>query len=189
MAQEDMSMWVNNVEGLYNEKIELFERWIEQGDAWSEVDAEREALAVTAHFAEAIEAMEGVDETFSKAEIHAAAKELLSEFEDYREGAFKAAIETVTRTPKPEALKLKPGDIEHAKKYEELARIIGIDHLKSLIPASPERIRKALERGDKYLNTIPLRKWDRATQGIPTQRLSLSEKVSVLKHVATWHYA
>ncbi len=68
---------------------------------------------------------------------------------------------------------------------------IGVDELKKLIPSSPEKIRKALERGDKHLNTIPLRKWDAAAAEIPEEgfNFSLSEKVSALKHVAKWHYA
>lgn len=43
-------------------------------------------------------------------------------------------------------------------------------------------------RGDKYLNTIPLYKWDAAAANVHAPGLSLSEKVCALKHVAKWHY-
>ncbi|MCJ7609763.1 hypothetical protein MUP00_08875, partial [Candidatus Bathyarchaeota archaeon] len=88
-------------------------------------------------------------------------------------------------TPEP----MTPADVEFAEKCEALAQQIGVDLLRDLVPASPELVRKALEQGDKYLNTIPLRKWDAATTAIEGCDLSLSDKVCALKHVAKWHYA
>ena len=100
---------------------------------------------------------------------------------------------------------------EHYEKYDALAREIGIEALKSLIPATPEEITAALSTGDTALNTIPLRQWDKAAgrfkpdkrfmvshdfrmsfSGVFTRqnaaRLSLAERVCVLKHVAAHYY-
>jgi hypothetical protein len=101
----------------------------------------------------------------------------------------KEAVERETHVPTPAELNMTPEDIEHAKKCETLAQLIGIDVLRELVPATPEKIRKALEKGDKHLNTIQLRKWDQAVAAIPGREFTLSDKVCALKHVATWHYA
>jgi hypothetical protein len=180
---------VNNVEPLYNDKNALYDKWVEEGDTWSETTARQEALAFAANFAEAIESMEGFDEKYKESDLSEAADAMLKEFEDYREEAVKAVVERTTRVPRPEDLVMDPGDIEHAKKYDDLAKKIGIEFLRELIPASPEKVQKALASGDKYLNSIPLRKWDAAAMSIQERGLSLSEKVCALKHVATWHYA
>jgi hypothetical protein len=179
---------VNNVEPLYNDKNALYDKWVEEGDAWSEAAARREARALAAHFAEAIESMEGFEGTYKKRDVEAARDEMMREFEEYREEAVKAVVQRERAPQAREAM--TPGELEFAAKCDTIARSIGIDLLKGLIPASPERIRKALETGDNYLNTIPLRKWDAAALGIPyMEGLSLSEKVCALKHVAQFHYA
>lgn len=178
--------WVNNDERLYNIKMAMFDRWVEEGDSWSKEDAVDEALVMAVDFAKII------GQRYSRSAIAEAAKEMMEEYVEHREYAIKAAVEHARHVPTPEELEMTPGDIEHAKKYEEVARNIGIDILADLIPASPEKIRKALEHGDKHLNTIPLRKWDDAAAAIPRERvkgLSLAEKVCALKHVAKWHYA
>jgi hypothetical protein len=164
----------------------MFDRWIEKGDAWSEEEAKAEAVQLASQFAEAI------GQRYSRASIVAAAREMMEDYAEHREYAIKAAVEHARHVPTPEELEMTPGDVEHAKKYEEVARNIGIDALVGLIPASPEKIRKALDHGDKHLNTIPLRKWDDAAAAIPRELvkgLSLAEKVCALKHVAKWHYA
>jgi len=51
---------------------------------------------------------------------------------------------------------------EHFEKYEALAQRIGLDRLRAAIPFTPEQVRRALEAGDEYLNTLPLKKWDQA---------------------------
>ncbi len=180
---------VNNVEPLYNDKMAMFDNWVEEGDVWNERTAEREAFELAGNFAEAIESIEYVEGKYERSSVEEAAGEMMAEFEEYRDEAIKAAVEEITRTPKPEELTLDAGDIAHAEKYEEIAQDLGVDFLKTLIPASPEKIRKALERGDKSLNSIPLRKWDAASMQVRVPGLSLSEKVSALKHVAVWHYA
>ena len=187
MPQDSIMDMVNNVESLYNDKNALYDKWVEEGDAWSEESARPQAVAFAAHFAEAIESMEGFTGKYRERDFQKAADEMLEEFEEYREEAIKAAVkrERAPKAPEP----MTPEDVEHAEKYELLARRIGIDYLKGLIPASPERIRKALETGDRYLNTIPLRKWDMAALSVREQDLSLSEKVCALKHVAKWYYA
>lgn len=187
--QDSIMDMVNNVEPLYNDKMAMFDNWVEEGDVWNERTAEREALELAGNFAEAIESIEYVEGKYERSSVEEAAGEMMVEFEEYRDEAIKAAVEEITRTPKPEELTLDAGDIAHAEKYEEIAQDLGVDFLKTLIPASPEKIRKALERGDKHLNSIPLRKWDAASMQVRVPGLSLSEKVSALKHVAVWHYA
>ena len=78
---------------------------------------------------------------------------------------------------------------QHSEENEKLAKKIGIKNLLSLMPVSPESVRWALEKGDRFLNTIPIKLWDRAAANLWIPELSFAEKVSVLKHVATWHYA
>ncbi len=187
--QDSIMDMVNNVEPLYNDKMAMFDNWVEEGDVWNERTAKREALELAGNFAEAIESIEYVEGKYKRSSVEGAAGEMMEEFEEYRDEAIKAAVEAITRTPKPEELTLDAGDIAHAEKYEEIVQDLGVDFLKTLIPASPEKIRKALERGDKHLNSIPLRKWDAASMQVRVSGLSLAEKVSALKHVAVWHYA
>lgn len=189
MPQDTLWLWISNEPKFYDDKIGMFDAWIEAGDSWSEKKGKVEALALVSHIAKAVEAMPFTEGKYTKAEIREAADEMVKEFEEYREEAIKAAVKQATRVAKPEELMMDAGDIEHAKKYEALAQKLGVEGLKKLIPASPEKIRKALSSGDKYLNSIPLRKWDAAGLSIEGTGLSLAEKVSVLKHVAKWHYA
>lgn len=189
MPDDSIMDMVNNIETLYEDKMALFSKWVDEGDVWGERQASREAHNLVTHFAEYLENSEMVRGRYSNRDVRDAVEEILEEFVEYREEELKARIKETTRVAKPEELTMDAGDIEHAKKYEELAQKLGIEKLKSLIPVSPEKIRTALERGDKYLNTIPLRKWDDAAKGFVYPGLSLSEKVSALKHVARWHYA
>lgn len=184
--------WVNNEESMYNDKIGIFDKWVEEGDAWGRIQALKEARALAAHFAEHIESFESTEGKYTPDEVRQAADEMVEEFEsEYRDQAIESAVKEASRKPTPKDLEMDPGDIEHAKKYEEMARKIGVEAVRKLIPASPQKVRRALERGDKYLNSIPLRKWDAAAfqLNLPGRRMSLAEGVCVLKHVAKWHYA
>jgi polyhydroxyalkanoate synthesis regulator phasin len=177
---------VNNIEPLYNEKMAMFDEWVEQGDLLSKREAREQAREIAKHFANAI------GEKYGRSDIEQAVSEMMEEFEEHRDYVIKKAVERETHVPTPAELNMTPEDIEYAKKCEAIAQRIGIDILRELIPASSDKIRKALDRGDKHLNTIPLRKWDQAAAMIPYlpgKGLSLSEKVCALKHVAIWHYA
>lgn len=183
---------VNNIEPLYSDKNALYDRWIEQGEGWEQSEARGEAKSLAAHFAEAIESMEGVDGRYSEREISEAAADMLREYlTEYRDEAIRYQIEQASKKPSPQDLQMSPGDVEHARKYDALAREIGIERVKSLIPVSPEKVRQVLSRGDKHLNSIPLRKWDQAALNLSLRErsLSFSDAFCVLKHVAKWHYA
>ena len=186
MPEDSIMDWVNNEEPLYNDMMAMFDKWMEEGDAWDERRAFREARRLAAHFAEALESG---SVKYGIRAIDQAAKEMMEDFEEHQEYVIKKAAERALTPSQPEVL--TPEDVEHAKKYDALARQIGIDILKELIPASPEKIRKAIEKGDTYLNSIPLRKWDQASAHIylPGKNLSLSERVCALKHVARWYFA
>lgn len=54
---------------------------------------------------------------------------------------------------------------EHEDKYEALAQTLGVEALRALVPASPEKIAAALACGDEHLNGISLSAWDRAALG------------------------
>jgi len=183
MPQDSIMFLVDNTESLYLVKTDLYDKWIEEGEAWDEGRAKQEAFELAARFANALGARYG------RHAIEEAAGEILEEFEEYREYAIMKAIEWAATPLQTEPPPMTPGDVRHAEKYEALSRKIGIDLLKELIPASPEQIQKAIQKGDRYLNSIKLKKWEAAAAGIPMKGLSLSEKVYALKHVATWHYA
>lgn len=183
---------VNNTEALYNDKNALYDKWIGEGESWSEAKARRQAHALVRHFAQAIVSDKYIREfrwKYTEKDYQEAVDEMIEGFDEYKEYEIQDRIKQTTRVAKPEELAMDAGDIEHAKKYEELAQKIGVEQLKALIPATPEQVRTALSRGDKHLNTIKLKKWDDATFEIRVPGLSISEKVCILKHVATWHYA
>jgi len=90
---------------------------------------------------------------------------------------------------------------EHEQKYDKIAREMGIRPLVRLIEEKKERIKKALEQGDKHLNTIPLKWWD-SKCAVDSKTLkpyfyppwnnykasqSLAMRVCVLKHVAKFY--
>jgi len=81
---------------------------------------------------------------------------------------------------------------DHYKKYDKLSKVIGIETLKRIMPATPEAIKQAFQE-DEYLNSISLDRWDRAattlTNFYNVASLSLAEKVCILKHVAQYYYA
>lgn len=189
MPEDSIMDMVNNIEPLYNDKMALFDQWLGQGDAWSKEKATKDARALASHFAEALESGY-VRGKYRERDINQAAREMLEEFDDYKEQAIQEVVERERIPWKPE--EMTPEDVEFAKRCDGIAKKIGVELLREIIPASPERIRKALETGDSHLNTIPLRKWDQAAGQIPylpSKGLSLSEKVCALKHVAKWYYA
>lgn len=187
MPTDELMDIVNNEEPLYNEVQDLYASWMRSEEDMDKKAMLRSAVSLAMRLAQEVENIVQ-DGRYSGPNINDAAKDILDGYDEYREYAIKKAMERATRKPKPEDLEMTPGDTEHAKKYEALAQKIGIDTLKSLIPASREKIHKALQSGDKHLNDIPLRKWDAASAGISFPGLSLSEKVCALKHVARWHY-
>jgi hypothetical protein len=192
MPDDSIMDMVNNIEEMYSDKNAMYDRWVEEGEDWERREARSQAQALAAHFAEALESSEYIDGKYSEREIADAATDMIHEFlNDYYDEAIRHRIEQALKKPSPEDLKMDAGDIEHARKYEELAKKIGIEKVKESIPVSPAKVRQALERGDKHLNSISLRKWDQAALNLSLRErgLSLSEGVCVLKHVAKWHYA
>lgn len=175
---------INNEYELYDQMTEMFDQWVQKSDTIDESERIRRALLFSQHAARVSRRQYGA---YSKAEVQEAARDILSQYPEhekyYLENARIRASAPVVPAPP-----LDQGAIEHAKKYEELARKVGIEGLKKLIPASPEKIRHSLEHGDPHLNWIPLRKWDAASYFIREPGISLSEKVCLLKHVARWHY-
>jgi hypothetical protein len=179
----------DNIESLYNRKIELYDRWMSRGDALSEVQAYTEAHRLARSLARTLESGGHVRGRYTLKDIALATDEIMKGFPEHQHYAVKRATERPREPVAPQPM--TAGEVEHAQKYEALARKIGIEDLQALIPASREQVQKAIETGDRHLGMIPLVKWDRAAAGIqvPGLSLSLSEKVCVLKHVATWHYA
>lgn len=174
---------VDNTESMYSEKIAMFDRWVEAGDTLSRERQRLEAMELAVRF----EAWLGRRSGAVKA-----AREMLEEFPQHQEFAIQEAMERAAAKERP-AEPMTPEEVEYAEKMEALSRKIGIDRLALLIPVPRSKIQKALERGDKHLNTIPLYKWDGAASAIHDWRelglFSQSQVVGALKHVAKWHYA
>lgn len=79
MPQDSIMDMVNNIEPLYNQKMAMFDEWVEQGDIWSEREARDEARALSEHFAEAI------GEKYGRNDIEQAVSEMMEEFEEHRD--------------------------------------------------------------------------------------------------------
>lgn len=86
---------------------------------------------------------------------------------------------------------------KHYEEYEALARLIGIEALKRLMPVDKETLKVAYDK-DEHLNSIPLAEWDRrcpavlnlrrrARSGQKTFTWAPCNGVCVLKHVARHH--
>lgn len=187
MPDDSIIDWISNEPSFHDDMLRMFDTWMEKGEGLSDEWRRGQAVYLAAHVAEAIEAMPSTDGKYEGKDIQNATKWMMEQFEEFRDQEIKAVVEYATMGPGE--YMMDPADIEHAKKYEELSQRIGIEELKALIPVSPEKIRSALSRGDQHLNTIQLRKWDAAAMKIQFPGLSLSQKVSALKHVARWHYA
>lgn len=213
--------WVANEESLYNDIHGMYDGWVEEGDSWDESDARKQATALIAHIAHALEGQSSPQGKYTKKEISEAVDEVIKDFDDYREQEIAEIVKQAAMKPEPADLAMDAEDIEYAKKQEELilkigrahmpqgefpggegprewsprlieqSRKAGIEHIRGYMPVSAEKIRQALQRGDKHLNTIKLRKWDEMAtmMGYRNLGLSLSQVVGVLKHVAKWHFA
>lgn len=183
MPDDSIMDMVNNIEPMYNDKSNLYEKWIGEGKDWNRKDAFEEARALAGHFAEALQGGM-VRGKYSKSDINKAAREMIEEFVTEELPKWS----TVSKAEEP----VKPApmtayEIEQARKNEALAHEIGFERLKALLPASADKIRAALARGDRGLRSIPLRKWDAAAASLRIPGLTLSDKVGLLKHVAAWH--
>lgn len=200
MPDDTIMDMVNNLEPMYNRVMELYDGWMQAGEDLDEDEAQQAAFNLADELAEALSEGEHVRGRYSNSDVRDAAQEIWDGFPEHREYEIKAAAERSAARAARRARRavdelsalgqeMEAGDIEHAKKNEALAQDIGLERLKSLIPVSPQQVRLALESGDQHLNSIKLRKWDAAALGLRGLELSLSEKVSLLKHVAKWHYA
>lgn len=204
--------WADNEYAMYSDKIALFDVWVEQGDAWDKDKARQEALALARHFAEAIESSQEFEsgDKYSKTDLEEAADQMIEEFDEHLDYAIKEKVELATRVPKKEDFEMDAGEIEYTKKMEQMVLKYGkciwrgeapeneeqirkhaIEFIRGYIPVGADKVRQALERGDKHLNTIKLRKWDAQAEmmGYRNCRMSLSDMTGLLKHVAKWHYA
>jgi hypothetical protein len=166
--------------------MRVLDQWVKQGDRWNEAKAHRQAVGFGKRLARDLREMDAIRGRYVKADFEEFAKDLIIDFHEHQKFLVEEAAKRIQALP-VEREPMRPDQIVHAGKYETLAQEVGVDRLKELIPASREQIRRALETGDQHLNSIPLRKWDMAAELIGG-RLSLSEKVSLLKHVAKWHY-
>lgn len=183
MPDDSIMDMVNNIEAMYNDKLDLFRKWIREGSGWNKKDAFSEARALAAHFAEALEGGM-VRGKYSQSDINEAAREMIEEFiteELPKWSDVPKGQETKKPTP------MTAYEIEQARKNEALAHEVGFDRLRALLPASRDKIRDAILRGDRGLRSIPLRKWDAAVASLRIPGLTTSDKVSLLKHVALWH--
>lgn len=186
MPDDSILDMVNNIESMYNDKQNLFETWVDEGQGWDKKQALQEARALAAHFAEALEG--GMERgKYSERDINTAAREMIEEF--VTEELPKWSVTSAPKIdPAPVCEFWTEYDQQRAKKYEALAQEIGLDRLRLLMPVANDRIRAALLRGDKDLSSIPLRKWDAMAVRLQVPGLTLSDKVGLLKHVAAFHY-
>lgn len=79
MPEYSIMKIVNNTRPLYDDKNGLYRKWIREGKDWNLANARKEARALAAHFAEAIETI--VHGKYSSADINKAAEEMIEEFE------------------------------------------------------------------------------------------------------------
>lgn len=214
MAQErdDIMDWVANDEYFYNLVMRLYDKWTDdfQEGVFMEDYATKQARAAIEEVAEALFAKGFWDSPYTEKEKREAVDQVMTDFESYRdeEIASRKKIETAKPVPRP---KMTPEDIEYTKRQEAMlvkigvrqspdaadmteedAKKAGVEYLTNhFMPASVERVRHALETGDQHLNTIKLRLWDDMAEklGYRKYRMSLSDAVGVLKHVAKWYYA
>lgn len=181
MPEESIMDLVNNIPHLHDDKNGLYWKWVHEGVGWNKKDSFGEARALAAHFAEALESG-FVSGKYMDREINEAAREMIEEFITEELPKWTTVSKPQER-PRP----MTEYEIEQARKNEALAYEIGFEELKALLPVSVDKIRAALARGDRGLRSIPLRKWDAAAVSIRIPGLTLSDKVSLLKHVAAWH--
>ena len=64
--------------------------------------------------------------------------------------------------------------VSHKEKYQRAIQALGgLDEVVPYIPFSRKEISEALEKGDEYLNTLPLARWDIAS-GFRTHNTSVT---------------
>ncbi len=215
--RDDITLWVANDEYFYNQVMRLYDKWVDEGDAWHEKFARRELESIVEEIAEALFAKGFWDEPYTAKEKREAVDELLEDFDQYREDEIAERQKIAAAKPKPrkpmdeglaeytkkmDALLIKigvtllPDVVDHpVNMTEQDARQAAIDYFVQFMPASKDKIRRALDTGDEHLNTIKLRKWDDMVEKFGGRRflskrhMSLSDGVGILKHVAKWYYA
>lgn len=84
MPEDSIFDMANNVESLYDDIQGLYRKWRLEGDDWDEADARREATALAAHLAEAIETMPYVRGKYTRKDFEEAAEEMIDEFKSER---------------------------------------------------------------------------------------------------------
>lgn len=86
MPDDSIMDMVNNIEPLYDDKNGLYRTWIREEKDWDEKRAFKEARALAAHFAEAIEAMPNWPELrqphYRGGDFDQAAREMIEEFKN-----------------------------------------------------------------------------------------------------------
>lgn len=80
---------------------------------------------------------------------------------------------------------------KHTDKYDALIeKMGGLGEVFHLVPFTTYAIKEAIEKGDEFLNTLPLEKWDDACGGIQCSNRhnwpihTLAERVCILKRAA-----
>lgn len=183
MPDDSIMDMVNNIESLYNDKENLYEKWMRDPESWDSHQAFKEARALAAHFAEFLEGGM-VRGKYTEADINEAGREMIEEFKT------EELPKWSTEVKEPEVVRAEPMseyELEQARKNEALAYKIGFARLRELLPVPGDKIRAALAKGDRGLRSIPLRKWDAAAAQLRIPGLTISDKVGLLKHVAVWH--
>lgn len=88
MPDDSIMDMVNNIEHLYDDKNGLYRTWIREEKDWDEKRAFKQARALAAHFAEAIEAMPDWPELrqphYRGNDFDQAAREMIEEFKNDR---------------------------------------------------------------------------------------------------------
>lgn len=83
MPDDSILDMVNNIEPLYNDKNGLYRKWVREGADWDEQRAWKEAKALAAHFAEAIETSMGPRYgKYKGSDFKQAADEMIEEFKE-----------------------------------------------------------------------------------------------------------
>lgn len=81
---------------------------------------------------------------------------------------------------------------KHTDKYDALIeKMGGLGEVFHLVPFTTYAIKEAIEKGDEFLNTLPLAKWDSACNTFGEDRdcqfwpiHTLAERVCILKRAA-----
>jgi len=85
MPQDSIFDMANNIENLYDDIQGLYRKWRRLDEDWDEADARREATALAAHLAEAIETLPYVQGKYGRKDFEEAAEEMIEEFKYERD--------------------------------------------------------------------------------------------------------